>query len=98
MLANHAVFQTAREAKFQQPEALVHELCRAHQLDWSSRQLLQSLAKAHRLADPARIFVEPRRFNSDKLGPAFAKCEPRLAQLRQQLFTESDETKLAASD
>lgn len=77
---------------------LFHELCRAHQLDWPSRQLLQALAKAHGLADPARIFVEPHRFNTDKLGPAFANCEPRLAALRQRLFAESDEIRLAGSD
>ena len=77
---------------------LFHELCRAHRLDWSSRKLIQSLARAHGLADPARVFVEPHRFNADKLGSAFANYEPRLAELRQQLFAESDDTKLAASD
>lgn len=77
---------------------LFQELCRAHQLDWPSRQLLQSLAKAHGLADPARIFVEPYRFNAGKLGPAFANYEPRLAELRRQLFAEPDETRRASSD
>lgn len=77
---------------------LFHELCRAHQLDWPSRKLLQSLAKAHGLANPARMFVEPHRFNADKIGPAFANSRRRLAELRQQLFAESDETRVAASD
>ena len=71
------------------------ELCRAHQLDWPSRQLIQSLAKAHGLTNPARIFVEPHRFNADKLGPAFANCETRLTELRRQLFAESTETRAA---
>lgn len=79
------------------PQYLFHELCHAHQLDWSSRQLLQSLAKAHGLTDPARIFVEPHHFNIDKLGPALADCETRLAELRQRLFAESDSHGSAAS-
>lgn len=77
---------------------LFHELCRAHHLDRPTRKLIQSLANAHGLADPARMFVEPHRFNADKLGPAFANSRRRLAELRQQLFAESDETRVAASD
>ena len=52
------------------PQHLFRELCRAHQLDWPSRKLIQSLAKAHGLSDPARMFVEPHRFNASRLGPA----------------------------
>jgi hypothetical protein len=44
------------------------------------------------------MFVEPHRFNADKLGPEFTNFKPRLAELRQQLFAESDDAKLAASD
>ena len=39
------------------------ELCRAHQLDRASRRLLQRLANAHGLSQPAVLFVEPERYD-----------------------------------
>ncbi len=44
------------------PRALFRQLCRAHGLKFGNRRLLWQLARYHRLEHPARLFVEPDRF------------------------------------
>src|SRR5262245_57072401 len=45
------------------PKALFQALCNAHGLEPSQRRLLKRLARHHGLAQPARIFLEPDRFD-----------------------------------
>jgi hypothetical protein len=64
---------------------LFRELCRAHGLNRSNRELLEDIADWHELADPVQLFFEPRRFLPPDLHEAL-KCEAEVAQLQYQLF------------
>ncbi len=70
-------------------QALFAELCQAHGLDWPSQQLLLALANAYRLPSPAQLFVEPERFDVERLGTAFANRTAQVAALRSRLFAGS---------
>lgn len=65
------------------------ELCRVHQLDRASRRLLQRLAIAHDLKQPALLFVEPERYDSDELAASWQSSQEKLAALRDALFANS---------
>ena len=75
-----------RRRSFDSPRRLFLSLCRAHQLSWRDRWLLWRVAKVQKLKDPARLFLEPERFEAARLGPALTAKTPRLAALREQLF------------
>src|SRR5688572_5708834 len=68
------------------PAGLFASLCQAHGLSSSDRRLLRRLAQWRGLADPARLFVEPRHFEGPVANPALNGQSDRLAALRQQLF------------
>lgn len=70
------------------PGALFRALCRAHQLGRFDRSLLKQLARAHQLEQPALLFVEPARFDTEALGEAFRRQRDRIAGLRARLFAE----------
>ncbi|MCU0960977.1 MAG: hypothetical protein MUF48_12805 [Pirellulaceae bacterium] len=65
---------------------LFGELCVLHELDWPSRRLLRQLARAHDLAHPARVFVEPSWFDAPQLPADLETQRPQLAALKQRLF------------
>lgn len=65
---------------------LFRELCRLHQLDWSSRRLLKRLAAEWEMTSPALLFVEPERFNVARLPMEWHEETDRLEQLRTKLF------------
>ncbi|MEX2185802.1 MAG: hypothetical protein WD875_03365 [Pirellulales bacterium] len=68
------------------PKALFGELCRAHALAASERQLLLSLADCRRLAQPSDVFVDPSHFDNPQLPPLLASRKGELARLRGRLF------------
>lgn len=76
------------DARYNNPRALFHALCRAHALDRGSRRLLDQLARQQRLVDPARLFLEPERFEAANLGPTLKSQQARFAALRERLFAE----------
>lgn len=65
---------------------LFGELCRAHQLARNDRRLLTHLARQHRLADPACLFLDARWLDPAVCGPAWQKHAGRLRELRLALF------------
>jgi hypothetical protein len=69
------------------PMGLFFSLSKAHALSWSDRWLLWQLARSHRLRAPARLFLEPERFEASRLPPAMRRHVARLEGLRQRLFT-----------
>jgi hypothetical protein len=73
------------------PKNLFRDLCWAHDLTRREIALLRSLADHWRLATPALLFVEPARFDRDKLGPGWAPQAARIVELRDRLFLEIDE-------
>lgn len=77
------------------PKALFRELCRAHGLDRASRNLLAQLALRHDLTDPARLFLEPERFDMARLGPGWQDKVGLLDSLRARLFARERTAALA---
>jgi hypothetical protein len=71
---------------YDSPSELFRELCRAHGLDWRSRRLLRRLAATCELASPALIFVEPERFNVERLPSEWQAEADRIDRLRRMLF------------
>jgi len=76
-----------RLKSYDSPPELFRELCRVHQLDWSSRRLLQRLAAEWEMTSPALLFVEPERFNVVRLPMEWHEETDRLEKLRAKLFT-----------
>jgi hypothetical protein len=72
---------------FNSPRALFRAIAKAHELDRGSRRLLWQLAREQGLAQqPARVFLEPDRFESAQLGAAIRSQHAALAALRAKLF------------
>lgn len=65
--------------------ALFGDLCRAHQLKWSSRRLLNRLAAAHEVA-PCQLFLEPKRFEPEHLTDGLERYKRDFASLKESLF------------
>ena len=82
-------FKFRAERNADSPQALFAELCQAHELSWPNQQLLRALANAHRLPSPAQLFVEPERFDVERLGRAFESREAQVLALRSRLFADS---------
>jgi len=76
---------------FSSPTALFLSLCKAHRLRWHQRWLLWRVARAHRLRDPAQVFVRPELFDSAKLEPALRHRHVELMRLGKMLFLEPAE-------
>ena len=82
-------YLTWREGRrYRHPHKLFAELCRAHSLDRVSRKRLQRLASAHKLADPARVFLEPDRFDTTHLDASINDDRAALEALRDLIFRE----------
>ena len=75
-----------RRQTYNSPRRLFFSLCRMQGLRWSDRWLLWRLARARRLKDPARLFLEPQWFEATGLGRSLRLRATRLKQLRQGLF------------
>ncbi len=75
-----------KQGSFSSPTMLFWSLCQAHGLRWSDRWLLWRVARAARLRDPARLFLEPERFEPSKLRPALRIHAARLGRLVGMLF------------
>lgn len=61
-------------------------LCKLHELDRGSRQLLRQAVQFHDLTPPARVFTEPKWLDPAKLGAEFRSQAKALKQLRNCLF------------
>jgi hypothetical protein len=70
------------------PRRLFWALCQAHRLPWRQRWLLWRVARAQKLSDPARLFLEPEWLQPDKLAGASPAQAAQLMQLRESLFVE----------
>jgi hypothetical protein len=75
-----------RDFDYNRPARLFADLCRAHNLNWSSRRLLKHLAAARDLKCPATLFVEPEYFDMANIPPALKASASEVRQLRHRLF------------
>ncbi len=71
---------------FNSPRALFNALCKAHGLDRASKTLLKQLARSQQLTVPARLFLEPDRFQPGMLSAELRPQRAAVAALRQRLF------------
>jgi len=78
--------RTTRRASPSRPLVLLLSLCRAHKLAWSECWLLWRVARHHGLDDPARLFVEPERFDPANAGPVLRLRAEELEALGRRLF------------
>ena len=76
-----------RRRSFTSPGELFRALVKAHGLDRSSRRLLRQIASYQRLAEPARLFLEPERFEPANLSVPLRARAAVVAALRDRLFT-----------
>jgi hypothetical protein len=51
---------------------------------------LRRLARAHQLAQPAALFLEPQRFSPARWGVDFQSQAPAVLALRARLFAEHE--------
>ena len=73
-----------RQRDAHNPWALFRELCSAHHLKATDRRLLAQLAKGQKLQQPALLFVEPERFDTNRLANQ-SDAKP-LQLIRDRLF------------
>ncbi|HUT09489.1 MAG TPA: hypothetical protein VMY42_03260 [Thermoguttaceae bacterium] len=77
-----------RRGAYASPLRLFLSLCKAHRLAWSEQWLLWRVAKAQRLRDPARLFLEPDRLEPQNLDPSSRMRMDRIKRLRDRLFAD----------
>jgi len=80
------LFKVRERRKTNSPRALFRELCRAHGLSSSERNLLLRLASRQAPYNPAGIFLEPQHFDLDHLPAAAAADVEEVKRLRERLF------------
>jgi hypothetical protein len=75
-----------RRRRYHSHGLLFRALCRIHGLDHRARRLLKQVARHHKLAQPARLFTEPKWLNPAGLRGALRRRATEVAILRNRLF------------
>ncbi len=75
-----------RRRRYNRPRALFRDLCRVHDLNYGRRRLLRQIARWQRLRQPARLFLEPERFEPGNLSPRLRLRTEQVTALRDKLF------------
>ena len=84
-LARYVAFRE-RARRVYSPRGLFDQLCQAHGLDRASCKALLRLAQQEQLEHPARLFLEPDRF--DRPSAAIAESRDSYKQLQRRIFGE----------
>jgi len=71
---------------YRSPWRLFLAVAKSHRLSWRDTWLLWRLAHWHDLKDPARLFLEPERFEREGLSRRLVRRASRLESLRARLF------------
>ena len=85
LLSRFLAYKDGRKS-FNSPRALFRALAKAHNLDRASRRLLRRVARWQRLAHPARLFLEPTRFDPSNLSPQLRERITEIQTLRDRIF------------
>lgn len=75
-----------RRRRYNNHGSLFQGLCRTHGLNHRARGLLKQLARHHKLAQPARLFIEPKWLDPASLRGALRRRAAEVAMLRNRLF------------
>lgn len=78
-------FNARQENGYSSPRRLFNELCRAHGLRRSERELLREIAGWHRIGNPVQLFIEAHRFEAAAMLKDLGRSE-EIAAIRQRLF------------
>jgi len=90
----HQFYNGRRRGSLNSPRRLFAELSRAHDLNWTSRQLLWQVVSRQNLSHPARVFLEPERLGPTALRALPAVQRRQLELIRNRIFStevEADE-------
>lgn len=87
-LVSRAMERRARRGHFDSSMGLFLSLAKAHNLGWSESWLLWQLARHHQLKEPARLFLEPERFDSGNLTDSLLRKQNRLILISRRIFAE----------
>ncbi len=77
-----------KPAAFHGPWRLFFTLAKAHRLGVLDVWILWRAACAHQLDDPARVFLEPERLDTQALPRRLARQAARLDSLKRRLFAD----------
>ena len=88
---SRAMERRARRGHFDSSLGLFLSLAKEHNLGWSERWLLWRLARCHQLKEPARLFLEPERFDSSNLTDSLLIKHDRLKLISRRIFAERTE-------
>lgn len=80
-----------KHVAFHSPSRLFFALARTHRLGFLDIWLLWRTACAHQLDDPARLFLEPERFDPQALPRRLARRAGRLKWLKSRIFVDLEE-------
>jgi hypothetical protein len=85
-----AIYRSSRRGKSEFDDdshaKLFRELCRAHRLSFANRRRLRRLASARGIAEPARLFLEPKHFETAYLPENLQSSADEIRRLRDRLF------------
>jgi hypothetical protein len=85
-----AIYRSSRQGKCDfdadSQVKLFRDLCRAHQLSSRNQRLLRRLASARGVAEPARLFIEPKHFEPAHLPETLKASADQIRRLHGRLF------------
>ena len=90
-IGSRAMERRARRGHFDSSLGLFLSLAKAHKLGWSERWLLWQLARCHQMKEPARLFLEPERFDSSNLTGSLLAKQNQLKLISRRIFAERTE-------
>ena len=73
---------------FKSPRGLFRELCKVHDMCRAEKRLLKQIARWQRLSQPARLFLEPDRFDIANLSPQLQGQMADVLAIRDSLFAQ----------
>jgi hypothetical protein len=91
LAAGYLAARLARRHGSHSHAALFRQLCRIHHLDRASRALLRRVAAQYRIAQPARLFVDPRWLDSAARSATPPGSREHLSAIQSRLFGNAAE-------
>ncbi len=88
---SRAMERRARGGHYDSSLRLFLSLAKAHDLSWSDRWLLWRLAGCQQLKEPARLFLEPERFDTAELPDSLLVKRDRLSMIAKRVFAQKSE-------
>lgn len=78
-----------QQQEINHPWKLLRELSQAHRLSAAQERLLHRMIRHYQIEPPARLFLEPERFQAAAADAAFAREQRVIQGLKNRLFNGS---------